>query len=146
MNTIIDDPYISKFEFFSNWFILQKFLGENKRILPNFFFSFVDFLSLRHMCLLFIHFGFAQFLYFKKWWFSIWLRTHVYSYQPATLKHIMKLLSDWVLNQRKTFLGSLQHLWSSISDMSQICFFPWNSSKELHSFSEKDNDFVWQKL
>ena len=144
MNTIIDDPYISKFEYFSNWFILQMFLGENKRILPNVFFFRRFFVTSTY--LLFKHFGLAQFYYLKKLWFSIWLRTHVYSYQPATLKHIMKLLSDWVLNQRKTFLGSLQHLWSSISDMSQICFFPWNSSKELHSFAEKDNDFVWQKL
>ena len=122
MNTIIDDPYISKFEFFSNWFILQKFLVGNKRILLIVFFSFVDFSSLRHTYFLNILVWHNSSI-LKNWWFSIWLRTHVYSYQPATLKHIMKLLSDWVLNQRKTVLGSLQHLWSSISDMSQILMF-----------------------
>ena len=47
-NTIIDDPYVQKFDFFSNWFIFKKFFDGNKIILLNVFFSFVDFSSLRH--------------------------------------------------------------------------------------------------
>ena len=45
-NTIIDDPYVQKFDFFSNWFIFKKFFDGNKIILLNVFFSFVDFSSL----------------------------------------------------------------------------------------------------
>ena len=59
-NTIIDDPYVQKFDFFSNWFIFKKFFDGNKIILLNVFFFFRRFF-VTSTYLLFKHFGLAQF-------------------------------------------------------------------------------------